>query len=52
MTPRQLYETDHDLYKNALLAIRSISESPNTRALVMKVTSPVEMLACVKVSRH
>uniref|UniRef100_A0A6U5Z2P2 Uncharacterized protein n=1 Tax=Guillardia theta TaxID=55529 RepID=A0A6U5Z2P2_GUITH len=33
---QQLYSTDHDLYKNALLAIRSISESPSTRVLVMK----------------
>eukprot|EP00286_Rhodomonas_abbreviata_P012440 CAMPEP_0181317392 /NCGR_PEP_ID=MMETSP1101-20121128/16443_1 /TAXON_ID=46948 /ORGANISM="Rhodomonas abbreviata, Strain Caron Lab Isolate" /LENGTH=416 /DNA_ID=CAMNT_0023424781 /DNA_START=92 /DNA_END=1342 /DNA_ORIENTATION=- len=33
----QLYEEDHDMYMNALLALRSISEWPATREAVMKV---------------
>jgi len=34
---QQLYEEDHDLYMNALLAIRTICEWPATREYVMKV---------------
>lgn len=34
---QQLYEEDHDLYMNALLAIRTISEWPLTRDYVIKV---------------
>uniref|UniRef100_A0A7S0Z6F1 Radial spoke protein 8 n=1 Tax=Hemiselmis tepida TaxID=464990 RepID=A0A7S0Z6F1_9CRYP len=34
---QQLYEEDHDLYMNALLAIRTISEWPETRAYVKTV---------------
>jgi hypothetical protein len=33
----QLYETDHDMYMNALLALRSIAESPTSRATLLKV---------------
>lgn len=34
---QQLYEEDHDLYMNALLAVRTVSEWPETRDYVMKV---------------
>ena len=33
----QLYEPDHDMYMNALLALRSIAESPASRATILKV---------------
>jgi len=34
---QQLYEEDHDMYMNALLAVRSVSEWPATREMVMRV---------------
>jgi len=33
----QLYETDHDMYMNALLALRSIAESPESRSVIKEV---------------
>ena len=33
----QLYASDHDMYMNALLALRSIAESPSSREILLKV---------------
>ena len=44
----QLYETDHDMYMNALLALRSIAESPSSRQTLLKVLEDdPDMLATI-----
>jgi len=44
----QLYERDHDMYMNALLAIRSIAASPSSRAMILKVLEDdPDMLATI-----
>ena len=44
----QLYETDHDMYMNALLALRSIAESPSSRQTILKVLEDdPDMLATI-----